>query len=113
MLEFDRYIKLAVVVALLSASLQVRSQPWHGYTTVTHLYPSFDGYFFLVSDALPKYSTCDNSRHFSIALNHINYDALVSALMAAALAGKEIRFNLETRVFAICAPAINRVFVKI
>lgn len=73
--------KPLAVLLFFSLPALASNGPWHGYTQVTHLYPATGGYFFLVSDPLPDYSSCDNSRRFSIPLDHPNYEAMVSTLM--------------------------------
>lgn len=104
------YIAITFVGILLSPFCI--ADPWHGYTKVTHLYPSHDGYFFFVKDGLPSQSTCDNGRRFYVALDHPNYQALVSALMVAYTADVRVRFNINGRVEPDCAASINRLMLE-
>ncbi|MEW6995203.1 hypothetical protein AADZ84_13155 [Colwelliaceae bacterium MEBiC 14330] len=88
------------------------ADPWHGYTKITSLYPAKSGYIFTVESALPTHSTCGDGKRFSIPINHVNYEAMVSTLITAFVADKEIRINLDNITEPNCQPTINRFTVK-
>lgn len=104
--------KLGVLAILALSACYSFADPWHGYTKVTHLYPAKFGYIFLVDSPLTDYSSCDNGKRFMIDLNHPNYEAMVSTLLLAYAAGKDVHINLEDRTSTTCSPAIDRFMVR-
>jgi len=90
----------------LSHSVEI----WSGKTTITNLYPTSGSYIFNVtfSNVL---STCDQGKRFSIHTTNPNYNALVSSLVAAFMAGKQINFNVNDSQGSSCYPEINRFIV--
>jgi hypothetical protein len=102
--------KLLFIAALLFSN-PVLSDPWHGWTKITTLYPYSGGYIFMVESPLTEFSSCDNGRRFSIALGHQNYDAMVSSLLLAFASDYAIRVNLDARSGPTCQPTINRFMV--
>lgn len=102
-------ILLTSALAILPLICQ-SAEFWSGKTTITHLYPMSNMYVFNVTYSNPL-STCDNGRRFSIDMANPNYNALVSSLVAAFMAGKEIDFNVDDAQGSGCAPSINRFFI--
>ena len=102
-------IKKLLISVLLSMSAGFSyADPWHGFTTIEKLYPSFDGYFFLVNDPLTSHSSCDGGRRFHIKLDHPNYDAMVSSLLLAYSTKTKINMNVDGSGSPNCSASINR-----
>lgn len=90
--------------------LPVLADPWSGNTKITHLYPTSDGLVFMSEFANASISKCDNGKRWMIAKTHVNYDVLVSNLMAAFYSQKLITFNIDNNQSS-CQPTINRFLV--
>ena len=106
-----KFIKILLASALVSLpSICQPAEFWSGETTVTHLYPTSNMYVFNVTYA-NSLSTCDNGRRFRIDMANPNYNALVSSLLAAFMAGKKINFNVDDAQGSSCEPSINRFFI--
>lgn len=106
-----KWTKLMLVcTAILLPSISQAAEFWSGLTTITTLYPTPSNYIINVSytNAL---STCNNGSRFSIDITNPNYNALVSTLIAAFMAGKKINFNVDDSQGASCSPYINRFIV--
>lgn len=101
-------MKKLIMITMLIFINFANADPWHGYTKITHLYPSNDGMIFMVEDPLPEFSACDDGKRFLISINHPNYDVMVSSLLLAYSVGKSIRINLNTISNTTCSPSINR-----
>lgn len=106
MIKYGIMSLLLLTLPLVSHSAEI----WSGRTKIVHLYPTSYNYIFMVnfSNAL---STCDSGKRYSIAQTNSNYNALVSTLTAAFMAGKEISFNVNDDQGNNCAPIINRFIV--
>lgn len=107
-----RYILLFRLLMLVMVSSSVIADPWHEYTNIEQLYPSFDGYYFIVGTPLTSQSACDNGKRFHIKLDHPNYDALVSSLMFAHATGKKIRMNIDGNSTPQCSASVNRFTIE-
>lgn len=96
----------------LSLSSTVFADPWSGKTKIKWLYPSQSGYHFGTTDYANKdLSTCDAGTRFHIPLDHPNYEAMVSSLIAAFAVEKDVNINIDGEGGELCSPSINRMFV--
>lgn len=100
---------LWVISIILLPSLCQAEEFWSGKTNITTLYPTSQTYVFNVTYSNPL-STCDNGTRFSIPPTNPNYTALVSTLVSAFMAGKQININVDSQS-ANCQPTINRFIV--
>jgi non-ribosomal peptide synthetase component E (peptide arylation enzyme) len=100
---------LLIYALVLPPSVCQAEQFWSEKTKITYLYPTSENYVFNVSYSNPL-STCDNGTRYSIALTNPNYNSLVSTLISAFMAGKEILINIDSQA-ANCQPTINRFIV--
>jgi len=95
-------------VAFMLPKVCISAQVWSGETTITKLYPTSTDYIFNVSYS-NSVSTCDGGTRFSIRKTYSdNYNALVSSLIAAFIAGKKITFVFDDSQAANCFPYIDR-----
>lgn len=111
-LELLEYIlrMLLISAMVVSPSICQSTELWSGKTVITDLYPTSGQYIFNVSYSNPI-SICDNGTRFSISMSNPNYNALVSSLIAAFMAGKEINFNVQDAQGSGCSPEINRFII--
>lgn len=104
--------KLFLLCVIFVSSVCV-ADPWISSVKVVQLYPSSEGYIFIINDgALPELSTCSDGKRFSIALTHPNYDAMVSTLIFAFASAKTINLNLVSNQAPTCSPTIGRFSVN-
>lgn len=105
-------MKRSLILFLSIISLNASADVWTGNTGIRWVYPNNGGVSLGTKDyANEALSSCDQGRRFTILSTHPNYDAMVSALMMAFAAGKEISMNIDEDAGKVCAPEINRFFV--
>lgn len=109
MIRFSKPLLLAF--GLLIYCTGSKADPWHGWTKINILYPGSGAYIFIVEKPLPSISLCDGGKRFSILTSHDNYDAMVSSLLMAYVANKEIWINLNNATPS-CSPPINRFQIR-
>ncbi|KPZ73119.1 hypothetical protein J8L86_12535 [Shewanella sp. MMG014] len=103
-------MKISFVLIILGFSLSAKASFWSENTKILHLYPSASGMVFMTDYRNSDVSTCDNGGRYLIPLSHVNYDVLVSTLLASYFSGIKIRMNVDS-VTPACSPTINRFIV--
>ena len=109
----SRNIKRTLLLVIgLTLSTLSSADPWLT-AKITHLYPSSDGYVFLMTNGNSEFGSCDGGKRFKVALNHPNYDALVSSLLLAYSTDSTIKINIDGEKYTspTCAPTINRLIM--
>ncbi len=79
---------------------------------LTYVYPTETAFVITYETESNAISTCNGGKRFSIALSHPNYDALVSTVLAAHFADREVRIYVEDTQSPACAPLIRDVLVR-
>ena len=101
-------IKRGLLSSLLIAlACSCLADPWSGPTKIQFIYPAKEGLVFLSVFKNPAVSTCDLGSRFLIPINHVNYNVMVSGMMAAFMADKTINFYYDDSQKS-CIPAIDR-----
>lgn len=108
-----RFFASVLILTSVLLSSQVNADPWHGYTKISHLYPTTSGYVFLMDSPNTEYSSCDNGKRFRIEKSHPNYESLVSSLLLAFSQQKLVRINIDGHKYSspTCSPTINRMII--
>ncbi|WP_394203730.1 hypothetical protein [Marinagarivorans algicola] len=102
---------IAISLSLMLSSVAM-ADPWTGKTKIKWLYPAASGFHFGTQEyANSDLSSCDHGTRFHIPLDHPNYNALVSSMLAAFAADKQINININGEEGKSCSPSINRFFV--
>lgn len=107
-------MKFIIFGWLLFLSSISYADPWSSSTKILQLYPAADGLIFITdSYSNTELSSCDGGKRFYISKNHANYQVMVSVLIAAFMADKEVSLNIdgEGLTSPVCYPSINRFFV--
>lgn len=105
-----RILALTILGALPHVA---NAEPWLSPHNIRLLYPSTSGYVFAIDYSYPEYSSCDNGGRFLISIDHPNYEAMVSTLIAAYLSGDRITLNVDSEGLSgpVCGPTVNRFMV--
>jgi hypothetical protein len=103
-------IALGFIAALLVGQNAFADELWSGSTRITALYPATYGMNFNTVYANTSLSTCDSGTRFFIEPTHSNYDAMVAAVIAAFISGKNVNLNITVNP-PRCEGVVNRFVV--
>ena len=100
------YIYIIILTCLFSGSANAATV-WSGKVKTLNVYPTSTALAFVVEYSHPI-STCDDGGRFQLDENAANYNVLASTLLAAFMAGKEIRIGFGDTQTPTCSPIVNR-----
>ena len=83
------------------------AEVWTDYTQIEFLYPTSTGFNFITSYS-NSLSTCNDGKRFTFDRNASDYNMLVSSLISAFMAGKEIQMVFSDTQPAACAVVVGR-----
>ncbi|KDM92385.1 hypothetical protein EA58_06610 [Photobacterium galatheae] len=110
----EMMMKKLLYIMMVMTPLMTKADPWSTPTRIQWLYPTNKGLVFGTQDyANQTFSSCDAGKRFIIPRTHDNYAVMSSTMIAAFMADKKIKMNIDGEQFnqPVCEPSINRFLV--
>ncbi|MCW8091129.1 hypothetical protein [Alteromonas sp. ASW11-130] len=106
---FNKTVITSILVLIAGNSI---AGEWSSTTNIDWLYPTTTGLIFATKDySNTDYSSCDNGRRYFISTSHANYETLSSSMMAAFMANRKVKVNIDVPPQPSCSPTINRAII--
>ena len=77
-----------------------------------YVYPQPNAFYIKYDNASHPISTCNSGRRFAVALDHPNYDAIVSTILMAYQSGKKLRVYFSDTQPPACGATVDAVLVN-
>jgi hypothetical protein len=103
-----RFIAQAIAGALITLPIvSAAADVWSGYTEITRVYPTPTQLIFNTTYSNPK-STCEGGTRWRLDSSYPDYSTQVAGLLAAFMAGKQVRIVFQDTQAVQCSPIVNR-----